>query len=116
MTAASLWPALALLLVLAMLPLAVKLARNKGWVKLPAHSGVATVRSITHVGPGQRLLTVDIRDGTHTHTLLLGATSHTLQVLDKWPTPAQAPSYADTARMQSLPPAAAQQPDQQRPA
>jgi len=107
MTASSLWPALALLLVLALLPLTVKLARNKGWVKLPADSGMATVRSVTHVGPGQRLLTVEVRDGTHKRMLLVGATAQALNVLDQWPVQELTSPYSTAPQAQS-----AQQPAQ----
>ena len=110
MTASSLWPALALLLVLALMPLAVKLARNKGWVKLPTDAGMATVRSVTHVGPGQRLLTVEVRDGNHKRMLLLGATTQSLNVLDQWPVQEPTSAYAAAARAQNLSTSQAQLP------
>ena len=111
MTASSWLPALALLLVLALLPLAVKLARNKGWVKLPTDSGVATVRSVTHVGPGQRLLTVEVRDGNHHRVLLVGATAQSLNVLDQWPVQERTSAYTAAARAQNQPASQAQLPE-----
>lgn len=95
-------PLLWFLAVLALIPLALWLLKRS-----PLHAAQAgglRVVASTHLGPGQRLLTIEVGEGEARRWLLLGATAHHIQLLTELPPgatpPVETPSFARLLRRQ----------------
>ena len=83
-TASPSWlPILWFLLVLAIIPLALWLLKRSPAKGLLAQSN--RVVGSTYLGPGQRLLTVEVGEGEARRWLLLGATAHHISLLTELP-------------------------------
>jgi flagellar protein FliO/FliZ len=97
-------PLLWFLAVLALIPLALWLLKRSPLT--PMAQGLRVVAA-THLGPGQRLLTVEVGEGEARRWLLLGATAHHINLLTELPPQAlpQAapPSFAKLLRRQGTP-------------
>ena len=97
MTSSSWLPALWFLAILALIPMALWLLNRSPLPGGLMQRGTRVVGS-THLGPGQRLLTVEVGEGEARRWLLLGATAHQINLLTELPpqtlpTP-EVPSFA----------------------
>jgi flagellar protein FliO/FliZ len=97
MTSSSWLPALWFLLILALIPLALWLLKRSPVSSSLVQRGTRVVGS-THLGPGQRLLTVEVGEGEARRWLLLGVTTHHINLLTELPPqtlpPTEVPSFA----------------------
>ncbi len=100
-------PILWFLLVLALVPLALWLLKRSP-AKALLGQGSRVVGS-TYLGPGQRLLTVEVGEGDARRWLLVGATAHHINLLAELPAGEAAPppsashSFAQLLRRQGKP-------------
>jgi len=77
-------PVLWFLVVLALIPAALWLLKRSPLAGLQPSGGTRVV-GVTHLGPGQRLLTVEVGEGDSRRWLLLGATAQQIQLLTELP-------------------------------
>ena len=77
-------PVLWFLVVLALIPAALWLLKRTPLQGLQQARGTRVV-GVTHLGPGQRLLTVEVGEGEARRWLLLGATAQQIQLLTELP-------------------------------
>lgn len=93
MAAPSWLPALWFLIVIALIPLALWLLKRSPLQAL--QQGGARVVGATHLGPGQRLVTVEVGEGEERRWLLLGVSNQGISKLHEMapgsPPPATAP-------------------------
>ncbi len=98
MTSSSWLPALWFLAILALVPLALWLLKRSPMQSAMLQRGTRVVGS-TYLGPGQRLLTVEVGEGDSRRWLLLGATAQQINLLTELPAqdspaPPELPSFA----------------------
>ena len=84
MTSSYWLPALWFLAIVALIPLALWLLKRSPMQGGLVQRGTKVVGS-TYLGPGQRLLTVDVGEGEAKRWLLLGATAHQINLLTELP-------------------------------
>jgi flagellar protein FliO/FliZ len=92
------WPALALLALLLCLPWLVRRLRGAGWAGLKPVEQPARVVAVLPLGTQQRVVTIEVQQGSQTKRLLIGVTPQSCTVLDAWhiPTPSsQQPNQPD---------------------
>ncbi len=97
MTSSSWLPALWFLAIVALIPLVLWLLKRSPLQGGLVQRGTKVVGS-TYLGPGQRLLTVEVGEGETRRWLLLGATAQQINLLTELPPqdlpPPAAPSFA----------------------
>ena len=102
MAAPSWLPALWFLVVIALIPLALWLLKRsplRGPLQqLQGHKVVGN----QYLGPGQRLLTVEVGEGEARRWLLIGATAHHVNLITELPAPPAAPAAATPSFAQLL--------------
>lgn len=93
------WPALVLLAIIASMPWIARRVRAAGWQGLkPAEQPTRLVSALA-VGAQQRVVTIEVQQGSQTRRLLLGVTPQSVTLLDAW-TPDNSPAPV-TAPLQS---------------
>jgi flagellar protein FliO/FliZ len=102
MAAMSSWlPLFWFIAVLALIPLALWLLKRSPLQKAVLGVGSRVVAN-QYLGPGQRLLTVEVGEGGSRRWLLLGATAHHISLITELPaqdiTPTATPSFAQLLR------------------
>lgn len=83
------------LAIVALIPLTLWLLRRSR-LGASLSNGPVKVISQTPIGPGQRLLVIEVRQGAHPQTLLLGVTPHQINLVAELP-PAPGAVVKETA-------------------
>lgn len=86
------WPALLLLAVVLTLPWLARRIKASGWRGLQPTEQPLRVVSALAVGAQQKVVTIEVQQGTHTRRLLLGVTPQHVTLLDAWPADTVRPS------------------------
>lgn len=94
-------PALWFLAILALIPLALWLLKRSPIQGLNQQAGVRVVGS-TFLGPGQRLITVELGQGEARRCLLLGVSPQNIQLLQELPAAPELPSEPPTVGFAAL--------------
>lgn len=106
MSSSSWLPLLWFVVIVALIPLALWLLKRSPLPALQQAGGTRLV-GVTHLGPGQKLVTVEVGDGEGRRWLLLGATPQHIQLLTEMPpqaaAPAAAPSFAQLLQRRNKP-------------
>ncbi len=88
--------------VLALIPASLWLLKRSGWTPKTPATDVHAMRTLSQLGlgPGQRIVTVEVGQGPDAARLVLGVTAHSIQTLhvlspgSATPTTASVPSFA----------------------
>lgn len=81
-TVSDAWPALLLMGVIVSLPWLANWAKKTGWQGFKPNTSGAKVISAVAVGPQQRVVTVEIGEGSNRRWLILGVTAQSITRLD----------------------------------
>jgi flagellar protein FliO/FliZ len=83
------------LVVLALIPVSLWVLKRSGMAqgRLGQTGGMRTIAQHA-IGPGQRIVTVEVGEGEHRTWLVLGVTAHSIQTLHTLPPQAEAPAAA----------------------
>jgi flagellar protein FliO/FliZ len=92
-TVADAWPALLLLGAIIAAPWAVTWVRRSGWQGSgkPSEQALKVLAAVA-VGPQQRVVALEVVNGTQRTCLVLGVTAHTITRLDSLPLGTESPS------------------------
>lgn len=80
------WPAMLLLAIIVSMPWLARRVRSSGWKGLKPTEQPTRLVSALAVGSQQRVVTIEVQQGSHTRRLLLGITPQSVTLLDAWST------------------------------
>lgn len=78
------WPAIALLAIIVSMPWIARRIRASGWQGLKPPEQPTKLVSALAVGSQQRVVTIEVQQGSQTRRLLLGVTPQSVTLLDAW--------------------------------
>lgn len=78
------WPAIALLTIIVSMPWLARRVRASGWQGLKPPEQPTRLVSALAVGSQQRVVTIEVQQGSQTRRLLLGVTPQSVTLLDAW--------------------------------